>query len=513
MTMTNPLRGILVLGMHRSGTSAVAGMLGDLGCRLPSDLMEATPMNPKGFSESTSISMLDDELMGRLGSSWFDWRPLRIEPESEAYQEFLPRAVDATAQAFADEDFAVLKDPRISRLVPFWEAVLERTGREVFFVHVHRDPREVVASLDTWAGYDPAYGELLWLRYVLDAEAATRHRPRAFVSYANVLTDWSAEATRLADRLDLTWPHPAHLDGDSADAFVDNSLQRSLPAAPESVSPWTREAMAVFESWAAHGEDVDQRPVLDHLRARLDEASTGFAGVVDQGRAADIRARRLAARSDLEEQVRTLQRELEAARDERGRAEGELAEVKAQREHVGRELAEAHARHELDSKTLSDAQSTWEKLTADLAESQAQHQLTRDQLAEADARAGHLAESLTEQRATLDRIEHALSEARAELERVRAKLEAVERQRDQLHRQASSQLREGLARVLPPQRTDREPTGSVGPSAVTEGSVQLRRRIEELEQAQQAMINSRSWRITAPLRRMSSALHRNEENL
>ena len=90
MGTTNLLRGILVLGMHRSGTSAVAGMLGDLGCRLPSDLMEASPMNPKGFSESTSISMLDDELMERLGSSWFDWRPLRIEEGSEPSRSSFP---------------------------------------------------------------------------------------------------------------------------------------------------------------------------------------------------------------------------------------------------------------------------------------------------------------------------------------------------------------------------------------------------------------------------------------
>jgi hypothetical protein len=533
---TTTLRGILVLGMHRSGTSAVAGMLGDLGCRLPSDLMEASPMNPKGFSESTSISKLDDELMERLGSSWFDWRPLQIEEGSEPYQEFLPRAVDATTRAFGDADLAVLKDPRISRLVPFWEAVLGRTGRDVSYVHVHRDPREVVASLNTWAGYDPAYGELLWLRYVLDSEAATRHRPRAFVSYANVLADWAAEAERLADTLHLTWPHPAH-QGDDGPAFVDGSLHRSLPTPLESVSPWTREAAAVFENWAAHGEDHDQHPVLDELRARLDEGSPGFARVVDQGRAADIRARRLAkslnerdgddvgagpARSDLEEQVRTLRRELDAARDERGRTDtalddarrelartrGELAEVEGEREHVGRELTEARAQHALDSSELLDVRRSLESLSEDLAESRAQHELARLQLAEADARAGQLSESLAEERAERDRVEHALHEAQAELERLRVELQAVGRQRDQLQRQASAQLREGIAKVLPP-----KPSGSMGGRALPQGSRQLRQRIEELEQAHQEMLDSRSWRITAPLRRMSSALRRNEENV
>ena len=95
---------------------------------------------------------------------------------------------------------------------------------------------------------------------------------------------------------------------------------------------------------------------------------------------------------------------------------------------------------------------------------------------------------------------------------MRVELEAVGRQRDQLQRQASSQLREGIAKVLP-KRPDREASGSMGGRAVPQGTRQLRERIEELEQAHQAMLTSRSWRITAPLRRMSSALHRNEENV
>ena len=497
-------------------------------------------MNPKGFSESTSISMLDDELMERLGSSWFDWRPLQIEEGSEPFQEFLPRAVAATTRAFGDADLAVLKDPRISRLVPFWEAVLGRTGRDVSYVHVHRDPREVVASLETWAGYDPAYGELLWLRYVLDSEAATRHRPRAFVSYANVLADWAAEAARLADTLHLTWPHPAH-QGDDGPAFVDGSLHRSVPAPLESVSPWTREAAAVFENWAAHGEDHDQHPVLDQLRARLDEGSSGFAGVVDQGRAADIRARRLAkslndrdgddvgagpARSDLEEQVRTLRRDLDAARDERGRTDtalddarralertrGELAEAEGEREHVGRELTEAQAQHALDSSELLDVRRSLESL----------HRRPRREPGPARAharpargsrcsRAGQLSDSLAEERATRERIEHALTRHGPSWSACVSSSRPWGASATSCNARRRRSCGRASPRSCPAPRARPLVRWVAGQSRRAPGS--YARGSRNWSKPTRPCSTSRSWRITAPLRRMSSALHRNEENV
>ena len=41
--------GVLVAGMHRSGTSAVTRVLASLGCDLPNTLMEADPNNAMGY--------------------------------------------------------------------------------------------------------------------------------------------------------------------------------------------------------------------------------------------------------------------------------------------------------------------------------------------------------------------------------------------------------------------------------------------------------------------------------
>ena len=295
--MTSHPRVILVLGMHRSGTSAVAGMLGDHGAVLPTDLMAPSPMNPKGFSESESISTLDDELMMSLGSSWHDWRPFAADPSTPEVEAFTRRAVDLVHEVFGDEDLVVLKDPRICRLVPFWHEVMRRAGREVLHLHVHRHPLEVAASLDRWAGYGTAYGELLWLRYVLDAEAATRGTCRTFVSYDQVLANPAAAARRVGMALELTWPR----QDPAGESFVDTQLKRSAARDAEAASPWSMAALRVVEEWAAHGEIASQHGHLDELRAALDAGSQGFGRVVDQGREFDIRVRQLTRQREINE--------------------------------------------------------------------------------------------------------------------------------------------------------------------------------------------------------------------
>src|SRR6185295_14229625 len=63
---------VCVTGMHRSGTSVVAGALALLGASLgePSRLLKAGADNPKGYFEIRAVVELDDELLAHLGGAW-----------------------------------------------------------------------------------------------------------------------------------------------------------------------------------------------------------------------------------------------------------------------------------------------------------------------------------------------------------------------------------------------------------------------------------------------------------
>ena len=65
---------IVVLGMHRSGTSAVAGTLTKLGGAAPKHLLTADSGNPRGYFESVAFMEFHDELLASAGSCWHDWR-------------------------------------------------------------------------------------------------------------------------------------------------------------------------------------------------------------------------------------------------------------------------------------------------------------------------------------------------------------------------------------------------------------------------------------------------------
>ena len=71
-----PPRLTFVLGMHRSGTSALSGMLCQSGFNPPQDLMPATINNPRGYWESLGLCVLNDEFLQQQSASWnsVTWR-------------------------------------------------------------------------------------------------------------------------------------------------------------------------------------------------------------------------------------------------------------------------------------------------------------------------------------------------------------------------------------------------------------------------------------------------------
>jgi hypothetical protein len=115
---------IIVLGMHRSGTSATAGLLSEIGCDLPNNLMAPHDMNSKGFFESNTITLLNDAILSSAGMTWLDQNRFPGSwYSSHKAPEFKEQARAALNDEFGASGLFVLKDPRHCRLVPFWEDV------------------------------------------------------------------------------------------------------------------------------------------------------------------------------------------------------------------------------------------------------------------------------------------------------------------------------------------------------------------------------------------------------
>src|SRR5918997_1578068 len=190
---------LIVLGMHRSGTSALARMLSLLGATLPEHVVggvrgnEAGPWGPKRLVD------LHVEMLGEMGSRWDDWRsfePAALGPERLShYRHEISRLI---SEEYGDASPFVLKDPRLCRFVPFYEEVLGGLDVEPRFVLPHRNPVAVLDSLASRDDMSAPFASLVWLRHVLDAEQATRGRPRVFLAYEECLDDWRAAAGKIS---------------------------------------------------------------------------------------------------------------------------------------------------------------------------------------------------------------------------------------------------------------------------------------------------------------------------
>lgn len=192
-----PDRLILVLGMHRSGTSAVGGMLSRAGFDAPSDLMEANAVNPRGYWESQGLFRLHEALLARLGSAWD--QPERLPPgwqDSEATRAWRQETLRHLEIIFAGSTAPVVKDPRLCLLLPGWMPWLESGLLRVEMVLTLRHPLEVASSLAKAQNLPIQEGLRLWLEHVLAAERISRGWPRVMVRFDALIQQPEASLNR-----------------------------------------------------------------------------------------------------------------------------------------------------------------------------------------------------------------------------------------------------------------------------------------------------------------------------
>jgi hypothetical protein len=315
---------IVVLGMHRSGTSSVAGALVCLGGGPPAHLMDPAPCNERGFWESPLIMALNDEVLEAARSHWADCRRFdhrRIaEPRAS---ELRTRAVATLISEFGRAERPVVKDPRMCQLFDFWKPVFEDVGWSTRVVLPIRSPLEVARSLETRDGMVAGVGSLLWLRHVLDAEARSRGSLRSFIEWSSLLTDPRGTLEHVAAQLELGWllsSDEAMLD---ADGFVSSELRHFESSAQETAADpvASQLADAVYDQMHVLVDDPYDCLALsrlDNLRGQFEASVAFFEPILRQQDDERIRLRR---------ELATMQARLNSCLDRERR----LAELEKQR--------------------------------------------------------------------------------------------------------------------------------------------------------------------------------------
>jgi hypothetical protein len=214
---------VVVLGMHRSGTSAVTAALHALGLWTgkPESLLGATPENARGYWELRELVTLDDEILRALGSAWeAPHVPPVVHLGAARYAEFAERARRLLIDAFDQSPHLAIKDPRMCRLLDFWIVQFEALGLDVRYVLTLRDPIACAMSLQKRDRLPLDLGRWLWIDHLTSACNQTAGRNRLFISYERLLDAPAAQLARLAAFAGVQAPQPES----TADAVIAPEL-------------------------------------------------------------------------------------------------------------------------------------------------------------------------------------------------------------------------------------------------------------------------------------------------
>jgi hypothetical protein len=326
---------ILILGMHRGGTSAAAGFFVKLGGAQPKTLMPAETKNERGYFESWAFMAFHDELLASVGSSWADWR--QFDPDwyhSPAAAAFQERAKQLFEEEFGGEPLAVFKDPRVCRFVPFWLEILAGIEAPARIVIPVRAPLEVALSVQERNGCSLATGALLWLRHMIDAEIATRASPRSIFAWDQLLRDWRSVAEKTSADLGLPWPRHCDTAAEEIENFIGYDLVHHRVSAPEcaahpDIHEWTMSAYDALLELACEPQSRSALKTLDEIRDTFNRASRMFGHMVIENK---IRSQ------DMQRRTAKLAAERDHWLRQHDAARAELASAVQTREQISLEL-------------------------------------------------------------------------------------------------------------------------------------------------------------------------------
>jgi uncharacterized coiled-coil protein SlyX len=460
---------IVVLGMHRSGTSAVGGVLAKLGVEPPKSLMLPGEDNPRGYWESSVITQFNDEVLASAGSSWNDWQEFNPHwIESAVGKQSMERLALLLAEEFGEARLFFIKDPRICRLLPVWLKVFSDLGISAKFVIPFRHPLEVARSLaargDRFApGYTLLQGQaqLVWLRHVLDAEFGSRGFDRALFRYNDLLADWRRQARRIGEELDIKWSRMSAVVETEIDEFLSADLRHEYldDAVPgtSAISSWASETYQALRQLAEGGNSDAAYARLDTVRNELNLTSAIYAPVLHEVHA-------------------NVKHRLKASTEHFSEYENKVAELDAKNGLLKQECV-------MNYELAMRYKASLEDVREQFHNREAAHVALAGKYESGQERITELESALSEARVTRSESEKALAGLKLTLSAAESAIEQARRERDQmaaLHRDEVTQLGERLHLQIKALKHDKRAVEEAAQERTSE-IVILSKRILELE--------------------------------
>jgi glycosyltransferase involved in cell wall biosynthesis len=275
---SNHKRVIAVLGMHRSGTSAIARSLQTLGVGLGDNLHPAGFDNPKGFWEDRDCIAINEELLEQFGSAYdhlnLAWN---IDITNPAIASLYSKAVRLVSESVSKSGgIWGVKDPRMCRLLQFWKRVFDDCGCNVSYVITLRNPRSVAESLMSRNNipYEKSY--FLWLQHMVPIILDSRDETRVIVDYDLLMESPVEQITRIAQELDLPFDIS---NNNSLKDFLEGFLEKDLRHSSYTVSQLVQDDSLPADVFKAY--KLLLRAAWDEISINAEEIQSTFEKLED----------------------------------------------------------------------------------------------------------------------------------------------------------------------------------------------------------------------------------------
>jgi len=373
---------VLVVGMHRSGTSLCSHLLSALGVDMADTISgrgaaSPVPENPHGHWERWEIVEFHDRILGLFNRDYegcFHDFALPVAWWADPRVAQIRREIIAFLERRMGDGYFGFKDPRTVRLMPVWHQIFNELKLAPRIVLCLRNPAQVARSLYARDRLDPANGEYRWLVHMIDFYRYTSNFDCCAVEYEEWFHNPTANIEKLQKFLDLPWQQsetdlrlllsdlidPTARHDDTEHREAGQPLVRSLyKLAVRDGQDGARDQIAYIVSQFVSFQQL-QRPFLQvfedvantaakypaieqearALRASVSERDAAVAA--GDARAAVVEGRLAEALVEIEQQ-RAQIAELASERDEASSLRGTLAEREAAYAELSRRADELRA--------------------------------------------------------------------------------------------------------------------------------------------------------------------------
>ncbi|WP_150465532.1 sulfotransferase family protein [Francisella sp. SYW-2] len=262
--MSNKQTCILVLGMHRSGTSALTGLLSMLDVYLGNTTV-GDDDNEKGYFENSRIQQFNDKMLGSIDSSWDD--EFFSVDKLKNLQCYVDDLINLIREEFGTSTIFAIKDPRMCLLFPLWEKALNTLDVDIKIIIPYRNPLEVARSLSKRNSMSINKAMLLWAYHFLFAEKFSRLYDRVFVSFDDLLSNTLFVVEYMTLKLNINFRSKYNDNENLISEFLEQGLKHhnSPMINPKDIAP------KIVKSILEMKNNFNQGCIVNECEALMDE--------------------------------------------------------------------------------------------------------------------------------------------------------------------------------------------------------------------------------------------------